>query len=181
MAGKRKARAPSRPVQAAVESIPPGRLHRAHVAVVMATLVLAVVGIGVAGYLLIVRVQGSSPVCVATHGCATVQNSVYSKIMGIPVAVPGLGMYVALAAASVAWLRNVRTLRPQITFLAFNGALFGVLFSGYLTYLEAFVIDAWCVYCIVSASLLSLLLLAWVAVLVPTLRARREEGRGKRE
>jgi uncharacterized membrane protein len=137
------------------------------------SLALAVIGIIIAAYLAVQNLQGEAGVCVGTHSCAKVQNSEYGKILGVPVSVPGLGMYLFLALGSIAWLANIRGLRHTVTVLTFNLALLGLLFSGYLTYVEAFVIDAWCIYCIVSATLVSLLWLAWLAVLVMTARHRR--------
>lgn len=131
---------------------------------------LAAAGTVIAAYLAVQNLQGEAGACVATHGCATVQNSSYGKILGVPVSVPGLAMYLALLAATVAWLVDFRGLRRIITLGAFNLALFGLLFSGYLTYVEGFVLDAWCIYCIVSATLVSLLFLAWLALLVLTAR-----------
>ena len=47
-----------------------------------------------------------------------------------------------------------------IAFLLFAGALLGVLFSAYLTYLEAMVIQAWCRYCVASAILITVIFVA---------------------
>lgn len=138
---------------------------------VAATFLLSLAGAALAGYLVYENAQGQSGVCVISHGCSTVQNSRYGKLAGVPVSVPGFALYAALAVAALLWLRNAAPGRPNITSLAFLGSLFGVLFSGYLTYLEAFVIDAWCIYCITSALLLSAIFLAWAALLAATLRA----------
>ncbi len=127
-----------------------------------------------ASYLAFENIQGkASGICVGTHGCASVQQSEYGKVLGIPVSVPGLGLYLALALAAAAWLRNWRGLRDQVAVLGFYGTLFGVLFSGFLTYLEGWVIDAWCAWCIASATLMTALLALWLAQLVITIRARR--------
>ena len=40
------------------------------------------------------------------------------------------------------------------------GSLGGGLFSAYLTYLEAFVIEAWCQYCVISAIIITLIFFA---------------------
>lgn len=134
---------------------------------------LATAGTVIAAYLAVVNLQGEAGACVATHGCSAVQNSSYGKILGVPVSVPGLAMYLALLAASVAWLVDFRGLRRIITLGAFNLSLFALLFSGYLTYVEGFVLDAWCIYCIVSAMLVSLLFLSWLALLLLAARENR--------
>lgn len=132
--------------------------------------VLALAGTAVSGYLVIENLQGDTGVCVGVHGCSEVQNSRYGKILGVPLSVPGVLLYGALIALAVGWHRDVGGYRAEAALLGFLGALGGFLMSGYLTYLEAFVLDAWCSYCIVSALLMSALLVVWATVLVITMR-----------
>lgn len=139
-------------------------------------LALALAGVAVAAYLAWENSQGRSGVCTIAHGCSKVQQSRYGKMMGIPVSVPGLVLYTLLAVAAAAWLADLRGLRPVILVLAFYGALGGFLFSAYLTYLEAFVIDAWCIYCIASALIMTALFLGWSVMLWAGLRARSDTG-----
>ena len=133
-------------------------------------LLLAIVGIGVSGYLAIQNLQGETGICVGVHGCATVQNSRYGEWFGTPVSVFGLALYTFLAGTSLAWHLNLRERRPELVLLGFLGALAGLLMSAYFTYLEAFVLDAWCFYCIVSALLMTGLFLAWSAMLAIHIR-----------
>jgi uncharacterized membrane protein len=118
----------------------------------VAAAVLAVFGIGVATYITIADAGGGAPACLAGgHGCATVANSSYSHLAGINVSVLGIVGYVALLLAAVASGDLGR----------FGGllvALVGFGFSVYLTYLELFVIDAICQWCVASACLMTLLL-----------------------
>jgi uncharacterized membrane protein len=118
----------------------------------VAATVLAVCGIGVATYITIADAGGGAPACLAGgHGCATVANSHYSHLAGINVSVLGIVGYVALLLAAVAPGDLGR----------FGGllvALVGFGFSVYLTYLELFVIDAICQWCVASACLMTLLL-----------------------
>src|SRR5215216_5579426 len=86
------------------------------------------------------------------HGCETVASSSYSHLAGVNVAVFGIVGYVllllsALAAGDVARIAGLAT------------ALVGFGFSVYLTYLELFVIDAICQWCVASAVLMTLLLI----------------------
>ena len=113
--------------------------------------VLALAGIGVALYIAVVESGGGAPQCLAGgHGCETVANSHYSHIAGINVAVFGIVGYVLLLGASVLAGDVAR-----IGGLAV--ALVGFGFSVYLTYLELFVIDAICQWCVASAVLMTLL------------------------
>jgi uncharacterized membrane protein len=115
----------------------------------IASAVLAVAGIGVATYITIADSGGGSPVCLAGgHGCATVASSHYSHIAGINVAVFGIVGYVLLLAAAAVPGDAGR-------FGGFLLALVGFGFSAYLTYLELFVIDAICQWCVASAVLMT--------------------------
>ncbi len=120
---------------------------------------LIVVGIGVAGYLSYVEIQVVAAVCGPVGDCNAVQSSPNARLFGVlPVGVLGLLGYLALLAA---WL--VRRFFPRLekpTTLAFWGmALFAVVFSIYLTYLEPFVIKAVCAWCLTSAVIVTFLLL----------------------
>ncbi len=110
----------------------------------IATLVVAVLGLGVAGYLTYAHYAGIDPACGIAHGCATVQASEWAKLAGVPVALVGLfgyaGIFLALALPG-------ETARLAATGLAYVG--FG--FSVYLTYVEIEKIDAICQWCVVSA------------------------------
>ena len=59
--------------------------------------VVAIAGLGVSGYLTAVRYSGD-PACVVGGGCTTVQESEYSELVGIPVAVLGLVAYAACSS-----------------------------------------------------------------------------------
>ncbi len=125
-------------------------------------------------YLAYENVRGESGVCTGlAHGCAAVQQSRYGKLFGVPVSVPGLGLYAVLSLAAIAWASNWRGLRPLAAVAGFYGALFGVVFSAYLTWIEAFVLDAWCVYCVASALLVVVLCLFWSAALAIEVRSAR--------
>jgi uncharacterized membrane protein len=112
--------------------------------------VLAVAGLGVAGYLTYVHYAGLHPVCVASGGCETVQSSHYAKLAGIPVPVLGLIGYAAILASLF-----VRTETGRLATAGF--AIVGFGFSLYLTYLELFVIKAICQWCVGSAVLMTAL------------------------
>lgn len=114
----------------------------------VAGIVMAVLGLGVAGYLTYIHYAGIEPVCNIAHGCVKVQTSEYAELAGIPVAVLGLGGYVAILFALILdgeWGRMAAALF----------ALVGFGFSAYLTYRELFTIDAICQWCVASAILMT--------------------------
>ena len=116
----------------------------------MLAAILAVAGIGVATYIALSEFGGGTPVCLAGgHGCETVARSHYSHLAGINVAAIGIAGYVLLLLAALVPGDVGR-------FGGFLTALVGFGFSVYLTYLELFVIDAICQWCVASAILMSL-------------------------
>ncbi len=118
--------------------------------------VLAVAGAAISAYLTLSYLQGTAPVCVGgSSGCETVQTSRYAEILGVPVASLGLLAYAGLLGSAL-----IRDERAALFGLLI--ALVGTLFSAYLTYLEIFVIKAFCQWCVASAALMvaSLLLTA---------------------
>jgi uncharacterized membrane protein len=116
----------------------------------IAAVVLALIGIGIATYIVIADSGGGAPKCLAGGGgCETVADSHYSHLAGINVAVFGIFGYVVLLAAALVSGDAGR-------FGGFLAALVGFGFSAYLTYLELFVIDAICQWCVASAVVMSL-------------------------
>jgi uncharacterized membrane protein len=112
---------------------------------------VATLGVAVATYITIVESGGGTPVCVAGGGgCATVAESSYSHIAGVNIAIFGIIGYILLLAS--AFFRN-----DVARFGGFAVALGGFGFSVYLTYLELFVIDAICQWCVASAVLMTVL------------------------
>ena len=114
-----------------------------------AGLVLAVLGIGIAGYLVYVHYADVDPVCNIAHGCHKVQTSEYAKLAGIPVALLGLLGYITLLGALLVPQGEMARMVAALV------ALVGFGFSLYLTYRELFTIDAICQWCVASAILMT--------------------------
>jgi uncharacterized membrane protein len=116
----------------------------------IAAAVLALAGIGVATYIAIAESGGGAPKCLAGgSGCETVADSKYAHLAGVNVAVIGIVGYVLVFVAAIVPGDAGR-------FGGFLTALVGFGFSLYLTYLELFVIDAICQWCVASAILMAL-------------------------
>jgi len=114
--------------------------------------VVALAGIAVAGYLTYVHYQPDALICTSSGGCETVQESSYADLGGIPVALLGLLAWVAVLVL-VAW--DSELARTLVAAIALGAAGFAV----YLIVLQAFVIDAWCVWCLANDVVLVPLLL----------------------
>jgi uncharacterized membrane protein len=128
----------------------------------IAILVLALIGVGIAGYLTYVHYEGLKVLCLSSGGCETVQSSRFAKLDGVPVAVLGLLGYIGILGSL-----PIRGELGRVT--GFALALIGFGFSMYLTYRELFTIKAICQWCVASAVLMTIL-----AVLT-AIRALREE------
>ncbi len=115
-------------------------------------LVFILIGMTVSGYLTYTHLAHVDPTCYGIGSCAYVQASSYAKIFGIPIALLGLLAYMAMFATAVAayWFLDEerRYFAQQVLF---GMAFAGTLYSAYLTYVEAFVLRAWCIYCVISA------------------------------
>ena len=117
-----------------------GRLRRTHPAVVLGTLDL--IGLVIAGYLSVVELRGTLPLCGPLKGCEQVALSEYARVGGIPVF--GSVLSLSLFVLAVAWMR---TGRIELLAAHYGLSLVGVVFEAYFTYLEVFVIGAVCVWC----------------------------------
>jgi uncharacterized membrane protein/thiol-disulfide isomerase/thioredoxin len=123
-------------------------------------LALCLVGLGVAGYLAYVETQAVEAVCGPVGDCNTVQSSPYALLFGIlPIGVLGVIGYLLILAAWAYPQFQRNRLAVYMPLAVFGMALFGVFFSLYLTYLEPFVIQAVCMWCVTSAVIMTLLLL----------------------
>jgi vitamin-K-epoxide reductase (warfarin-sensitive) len=81
--------------------------------------------------------------------CGIVNHSPYAVLGPVPVAAIGMAGYLALAV--LALFRRRR--------LLLAGALTGLAFSLYLTHIEKDILLVWCIYCVTSLGIISLLTL----------------------
>jgi uncharacterized membrane protein len=129
-------------------------------------LVLSLAGIGASGYLTYTRWFDKSVACAGFHSCNAVAESSYSHMGPIPVALLGLLGYAALLAVAAFWLRVGDRWGDWPLLLIWGMALGGAAYSAYLTYLELFVIDAVCIWCVAQAVImLGILLISTAGVL----------------
>ncbi len=122
---------------------------------VLWTRVLCILGLGVSSYLAWVYLSGGEPYCAGAHGCSQVQHSRYATLLGVPVPLIGIAGYTLLLGLSLGRGRASGEMAFYLPVLSFGVALVGLLYSLYLTYLEAFVIHAWCYWCVASAVIMT--------------------------
>jgi uncharacterized membrane protein/glutaredoxin len=136
--------------------------------------VLALMGLGVAGYLAYVETQAVAAVCGPVGDCNAVQSSPYARLFGVlPIGVLGVLGYLAILAAW-AWGRSHSRAAVQWPPAAVFGlSVGGVVFSIYLTYLEPFVIGAVCAWCLSSAVIMMVLMLLSLGPALPVIASNR--------
>jgi len=100
-----------------------------------------------------------------SFNCDLVNRSQYSSIAGIPVAMIGIAGYIALLALATFYREKAET--PGMLVLASAG---GLAFALYLTYVEGFILQAWCILCLSSLTTIFLITLLSVLLLTHTMR-----------
>ncbi|MDB4875102.1 MAG: Vitamin epoxide reductase [Gemmatimonadetes bacterium] len=89
--------------------------------------------------------------------CEQVQTSRWSVFLGLPVATWGAGFYALMLVLAVAGLQPRFADSRRLSLLMVLLCGWGVVFTAWLNYLEAFVIHAWCEWCIGSATIVLIL------------------------
>jgi uncharacterized membrane protein len=115
---------------------------------------LALIGIADSSYLAHAALTNSPLNCGLFDGCNVVAQSPYSKVFGIPLALFGLVYYVIALVLSAILVSSAGARMRQAMFL-WSGV--GVLFSAYFMYIQYFLIEAICIYCVISAIVTGLL------------------------
>lgn len=119
--------------------------------------VFSLLGLAVVSILLYEYNLSGPVICPIGNGCDIVRNSPYSNFLGISLPILGIIFYVFMTGLSI-WrthnLRDVRFLGLQLL-----SALVGFVFGVYLTFLEAFVIKAYCFWCVLSFIISGVILL----------------------
>jgi vitamin-K-epoxide reductase (warfarin-sensitive) len=122
-------------------------------------LILALFGVMVSSFALRehYRTYGDAPCSINERwDCGVVNHSQYAMLAGIPVATIGIAGYILIGA--LAWLRAYRLLLVP-TFA-------GLAFSLRLANIEAHVLGVWCIYCVISLGIISLMSLLSLGTVV---------------
>ena len=128
---------------------------------------MAFLGIGVSVYLAYVELNQVEVVCGPVGHCNLVQSSPYARIMGVPIAVLGIGTYLAIIGLWIAHRFGSQEWGKWTLPGLVGLTIFGTVFSIYLTLLELFVIRAVCAWCLTSAVTMATLMLLVVRPLTP--------------
>ncbi|MGQ0702794.1 MAG: vitamin K epoxide reductase family protein [Gemmatimonadales bacterium] len=125
----------------------------------MGAALLSLAGFFVAAYLYLYKIGKIGTIACGTGGCETVQLSAQSRFLGIEVALIGVIGYLVLLGLALL------TLQPKFAGAGWPSRLLAWLSGGavgftvYLTYVELFVIQAICWYCVASAVIVTVICL----------------------
>ena len=124
---------------------------------------LAIAGIVASTLALRIHYSMDAPPCdINAHwDCGIVNHSRYSVMQGVPVAAIGMAGYAIIAILALA--RRYRLL------LATSVA--GLAFALYLTSIEARILQIWCLYCVISQTIIALITLLSIAVAIRSRKA----------
>lgn len=128
--------------------------------------IVSLAGLADALYLTVEHVTGQSVRCTIVAGCSEVLSSQYAVVAGVPLALIGAAAYFgvfSLATLAAFGYRIAGTLLTPLVVLMF-------LVSLWLIYLQAFVIHAFCQFCLFSAAVTTALT---VIVLIALLSRRK--------
>ena len=118
---------------------------------------VSLLGVFLSLYLTLYKLGKIGTLACGTGGCETVQLSRWGDLLGLPVAAWGAGFYLLMLVLSLAGVqeRFAASRGLALSLVLLTG--WGVLFTGWLTYLELYVIHAICRWCVGSAALVVIL------------------------
>lgn len=118
--------------------------------------IIAFIGFADSVYLTASHYMGEVPTCTVVEGCDEVAISEYSTIAEIPVALFGSAFYLLMIVLAFVWFDMRKTvvikLLPLFTVPAF-------IFSGWLIYVMFYLIEAICIFCLISAGTTTMLMI----------------------
>jgi uncharacterized membrane protein len=118
---------------------------------------ISLLGLFLGAYLTLYKFGYIGTLACGVSSCEQVQTSRWSVFLGLPVATWGLGFYAVMLVLSILGTqdRYADSRALSLAMMVFAG--WGALFTGWLNYLEAFVIHAWCEWCLFSAAMVLVL------------------------
>lgn len=115
---------------------------------------LGFIGLLDAVYLAVKHYTGGSVPCSLTGGCNTVLNSQFAVFGGVPLAAWGVAYYLMIIVLALFFLQ---TRSRGALGLIFGLTTAGVFSYSILIYVQAYILEAWCAYCLVSAALTAII------------------------
>lgn len=128
----------------------------------LAAACIALVGLADAIYLSVEHLAGQNVDCIASTGCQTVLGSSYATIGKVPLAAFGAVAYFAVFSLSI--LGAFGQAGVRLLFVPLVGTMLAM--TCWLFYLQAFVLHAFCTFCLLSAAITVLLAAIGGAILL---------------
>lgn len=132
--------------------------------------IFSLLGLAVASFLFYeYNIASGSIICPTGNGCEIVRASPYSSFLGVSIPFLGIIYYLMMAIFSV-----IHSYKSSARFLNLIKLLFSIAavsFGLYLTYLEAFVIRAFCFWCVIS------FIISLIVLLLTTVDYKKYENR----
>lgn len=134
--------------------------------------IFSLLGLCVAAFLLYEYSLSGPILCPTGKDCDIVRASPYSNFFGISIPLLGVAYYLAMAGLSVVHSHQLpyKLVRKLQLLAAFSAVIFGI----YLTYLEGFVIQAYCFWCVLSFIISIIIFAALVLSKKETARENRD-------
>jgi uncharacterized membrane protein len=122
-------------------------------------------------YLTAKRFIGGPIPCFVFTGCDTVAQSPYALLFGVPLSALGIFYYLSVILLAIFYFETKQQGAMKL-FSVFS--VVGFLASVYFVYLQAFVIKAFCFYCLLSAVTSTTLFILGATIWFRCFRERRE-------
>lgn len=104
--------------------------------------------------LIYIKTVGGNLACVVFSGCDSILRSTYSQFFGVHLYILGGIFYSSIILLSIIYNKNIFVKRILFIFITL-----GFMFSLYLFYTQAFVLREFCIYCLTSFSISSIMFL----------------------
>ncbi len=128
---------------------------------------VSLIGLADAIYLTIEHLSGRSIRCTIVSGCSEVLSSPYASVRGIPLAAIGAFAYFTVFSLATLAAFGYRGMGKLLTLMV--GGMF--LITLWLLYLQAFVIGHFCQFCLLSALVITTLMV--LVVVARRVKARK--------
>jgi uncharacterized membrane protein len=118
---------------------------------------ISLLGLFLGAYLTLYKFGFIGTLVCGVSSCEQVQTSRWSVFMGLPVATWGLGFYAVTLALAIVGMQERYSDSSPLSLAMLVLTAWGAIFTAWLNYLEAFVIHAWCEWCLFSAGMVLVL------------------------
>jgi uncharacterized membrane protein len=143
----------------------------------MVMAVAALAGLLISGYMLLYKIGVLATIACGTGACEIVQASPWSEFLGVPVPLLGVVGYGLILGTALVGIQPGRLDDRRIALILLGASAIAFAFSAWLSWIEAYRIQAWCRWCIGSAVVATVLFV----MSLPEIGVLRQGGPVSRE